>query len=354
MKFKSGVLKGSEVDELINYAKSQEFALPAINVVGTNSINAALEAARKVQSPVIIQFSNAAAHFIAGRSLNNNSQRAAVVGAVAAAQHVHKVATNYEVPVLLHTDHANRGLLPWIDGLLEENYKYYEKNGEPLFSSHMLDLSAEPLKENLGTCKYYLEKMQDLGITLEIELGVTGGVEDGFDHSDVEESNLFTQPDEIEYAYQQLSAISNKFTIAAAFGNVHGIYNPENVKLKPHILKDAQELIRNNYGTDKNPVSFVFHGGSGCTPNQLQEAISYGTFKMNINTDLQWAFWKQIKDYYKKHELYLQSQIGNPAGKDKSNKPYYNPQIWLREGEHGIVKRLIKTFQDLNCIGRNK
>ena len=304
------------------------------------------------ESPIIIQFSNAGAHFIAGQSLSNKDQTASVSGAVAAAYHVHHVAAHYEVPVVLHTDHANRELLPWIDGLLSENLKYFEQTGEPLFSSHMLDLSAEPLEKNIETCKNYFEKMQEIGISLEIELGVTGGVEDGFDHSNVEESNLFTQPDEIAYAYEQLSEVSNNFTIAAAFGNVHGIYNPGNVKLKPQILKEAQELIKRNFGTIINPVSFVFHGGSGCTRNQIQEAISYGTVKMNINTDLQWAFWKNIKDYYKKNELYLQSQIGNPEGRDKSNKPYYNPQIWLREGEQGIVNRLIQTFHDLNCVDR--
>lgn len=353
MKFRSGVLKGDEVTELLNYAKSQKFAVPAINVTGTNSINAVLEAAREVQSPVIIQFSNAGARFIAGQSLDNKNQNAAVAGAVAAARHVHQVAIHYGVPVLLHTDHANRKLLPWTDGLLEENNKYYQQNGEPLFSSHMLDLSAEPLEKNIETCKYYLDKMQNYGITLEIELGVTGGVEDGFDHSDVEESNLFTQPNEIVYAYEQLSSISDKFIIAAAFGNIHGIYNPGNVKLKPRILKDAQDLIQDNFDTKKNPVSYVFHGGSGCSSNQLQEAILYGTVKMNINTDLQWSFWQSIKDYYKMNESYLQSQIGNPEGEEKSNKPYYNPQRWLREGEQGIVNRLIKTFHELNCVGRN-
>lgn len=353
MKFRPGVLKGDEVTKLLNYAKSQEFAIPAINVTGTNSINATLEAAREVQSPIIIQFSNVGARFIAGQSLDNKNQKTAVAGAVAAALHVHQVATIYEIPVLLHTDHANRKLLPWIEGLLQENRKYYKQTGEPLFSSHMLDLSAEPLEKNIETCKHYLDKMQSFGITLEIELGVTGGIEDGFDHSDIEESNLFTQPEEIAYVYEQLSPISDKFTIAAAFGNVHGVYNPKDVKLKPQILKEAQELIRDNFGTGKNPVSYVFHGGSGCTRDQIRQAISYGTVKMNINTDLQWAFWRSIKDFYKKNESYLQSQIGNPEGEDEPNKPYYNPQSWLREGEQGIVNRLKKTFQDLNCVGRN-
>ncbi len=353
MIFPPGVLTGNSVTNLFEYAKEQRFAIPAVNVTGTNSINATLEAANNVQSPVIIQFSNVGAHFIAGKNLANTHQEASIAGAVSAARHVHEVAEHYGVSVVLHTDHANRELLPWVDGLLERNRIYFEKTGKPLFSSHMIDLSTEPIEKNLATCCSYLQKTSELGITLEIELGVTGGIEDGFDHSDVEESSMYTKPKDILRAYEQLSEIGNKFTIAASFGNVHGVYNPGNIELKPRILKQAQELIATELRTAQNPATYVFHGGSGCTRDQIREAISYGTVKMNINTDLQWAFWHSIQDYYQQNEAYLKSQTGNPEGENKPNKPYYNPQVWLREGEKGIVNRLIRTFEDLNCINQN-
>ncbi|MFH5831351.1 class II fructose-bisphosphate aldolase [Halalkalibaculum sp. DA384] len=353
MIFPPGVLTGNSVTQLYQHAKEKEFAIPAVNVTGTNSINAALEAAKSVNSPVIIQFSNVGSHFLAGKELLNSSQQASIAGSVAAARHVHEVAELYGVPVMLHTDHANRDLLPWIDGLLTVNRRHFEQTGSPLFSSHMLDLSTEPIDKNIATCKEYLKKMTRMGITLEVELGVTGGIEDGFDHSDVEQNSMYTRPEEIVSAYEQLSEISDKFTIAASFGNVHGVYNPDNVELRPLILKEAQEIITKKFNTAKNPATYVFHGGSGCTRDQIREAISYGTAKMNINTDLQWAFWESIKDYYTQNEAYLQSQTGNPDGPDKPNKPYYNPQVWLRKGEKGIVNRLIKTFEDLKCINQN-
>lgn len=353
MIFQSGVLTGNSVTTLFEYAKEKGFAIPAVNVTGTNSINATLEAASTVQSPVIIQLSNVGAHFIAGKHLSNTNQEASIAGAVSAARHVHEVAEHYGVSVLLHTDHANRELLPWVDDLLKKNRIHFKETGKPLFSSHMIDLSTEPIEKNLATSHSYLQKTSELDITLEIELGVTGGIEDGFDHSDVEQSSMYTKPKDILRAYEQFSEISDKFTIAASFGNVHGLYNPDNVELKPKILKQAQDLIKTEFGTAENPITYVFHGGSGCSREQIREAISYGTVKMNINTDLQWAFWRNIKDYSRQNESYLQSQTGNPEGADKPNKPYYNPQVWLREGEKGIVNQLIRTFEDLNCIDRN-
>ncbi len=352
-KFRSGVLCGDEVQDLLAYADEQDFAIPAVNVVGTNSINAVLETARTVNSPVIVQFSNGGAHFYAGKSLDNQGQRAAIAGALAGAEHVHRLAEYYDVPVVLHTDHCARNLLPWVDGLLVASEQHFDKYKRPLFSSHMLDLSEEPLAENIATCRKYLERMAPLGMTLEIELGVTGGEEDGVDHSDIDNSRLYTQPHEVCYAYEQLSQVSSRFTVAASFGNVHGVYKPGNVKLTPVILKNSQEYIRKKHGQDKNPVRFVFHGGSGSAPEEIREAISYGVIKMNIDTDMQWAFWDGIRTYYEAKRPYLQGQIGNPEGEDKPNKKYYDPRNWLREGEKSFVTRLKQSFVDLNCMGRN-
>ncbi|RMD72109.1 MAG: class II fructose-bisphosphate aldolase, partial [Bacteroidetes bacterium] len=310
-RFRPGVLHGDEVTELLNYANEHNFALPAVNVVGTNSINAVLETARDVESPVIIQFSNGGASFYAGKGLSNDNQRAAVLGAISGAMHVHNLAEAYGVTVILHTDHCARKLLPWIDGLLEANERFFRERGYPLFSSHMLDLSEEPLEQNVATCVEYLKRMDNLGITLEIELGVTGGEEDGVDNTGIESSKLYTQPEEVAYAYEQLSKVSHRFTIAAAFGNVHGVYKPGNVKLQPIILKNSQEYVRKKFGLDKEkPINFVFHGGSGSSKEEIREAISYGAVKMNIDTDLQWAFWKGVRDYYEQYKDYLQAQIG--------------------------------------------
>jgi len=354
MKFRPGVLIGDEVTELFNYAKENNFAVPAVNVIGINGINATLEAAKQVESPVIIQISNVGARFLGGSSLPNKNQETSIAGAVSLALHVRQVVKIYGISVILHTDHANRPVLPWIDGLIEENRMYYERTDEPLFSSHMIDLSAEPFMNNISTSCAYLKKMREIDLSLEIELGVTGGVEDGLDHSGIDPANLYTKPEEVVRAYGQLSEISDNFTIAASFGNVHGIYNPGNVELKPKILEQAQIYIQDIYNTKRNPVNFVFHGGSGCTEDEIREAISYGTVKMNINTDLQWAFWLGIKNYYLQNEKYLQSQIGSSNGNNgESNKPYYNPMVWLRKGENSFVERLIKTFENLNCIGRN-
>ena len=350
---KPGVVFGDDVRKIYEYAKENEFALPAVNVVGTDSINAVLEAARDVNSPVIVQFSNGGASYYAGKGLSNEGERAAIVGAVSGAIHVHMMAEAYGVPVILHTDHAAKKLLPWIDALLEASESYYKTKGTPLFSSHMLDLSEEPLEENIEISKKYLERMSKIGINLEIELGVTGGEEDGVDNTNIDNALLYTQPEEVAYAYEELSKISPNFTIAASFGNVHGVYKPGNVVLTPKILDNSQKYIEEKLGTAKKPVNFVFHGGSGSSLEEIREAISYGVIKMNIDTDTQWATWAGVKAYYEKYKDYLQGQIGNPEGEDKPNKKYYDPRKWLRAGQESMRDRVIKAFEDLNAIGKN-
>ncbi len=346
-----GVLSGNQVSELFAIAQEEGFAIPAVNVVGTSSINAVLEAATKVNSPVIIQFSNGGGEFYAGKGMP--SDKRAILGTIAGARHVHTVAEAYGVPVVLHTDHAARKLLPWIDGLLEASEKHFEDFGKPLFSSHMIDLSEEPLEDNIATCKSYLARMSKIGITLEIELGVTGGEEDGVDNTDVDNSLLYTQPEEVAYAYEELLKVSPMFTIAASFGNVHGVYKPGNVVLTPSILDNSQKYIEEKFNTSEKPVNFVFHGGSGSALSEIKEAISYGVVKMNIDTDTQWAFWDGVRGYISQYHAYLQGQIGNPEGEDKPNKKYYDPRKWLREGELSMVKRLEQAFSDLNCLDRN-
>ncbi|MDE7356762.1 MAG: class II fructose-bisphosphate aldolase [Rikenellaceae bacterium] len=348
-KFPAGVITGQAVQDLFAYAKEHGFAIPAVNVTGTDTVNAVLETAAAVGSPVIIQLSNGGASFYAGKSLSNDGQKAAILGAVSCAHHVNTVATAYGVPVILHTDHAAKKLLPWIDGLLEASEEHFAKTGKPLFSSHMLDLSEEPLHENIDICKKYLARMSKMGMTLEIELGITGGEEDGVDNTHVDSSKLYTQPEDVDYAYTELSAISPNFTIAASFGNVHGVYKPGNVVLSPEILKNSQEYIQKKHNTGPKPVNFVFHGGSGSEPEKIQEAISYGVIKMNLDTDMQWAFWNGIRKYYVAKEAYLQAQLGNPEGPDAPNKKYYDPRAWLRKGEESIVERLKISYNDLNA-----
>ncbi len=347
---KPGVATGREVQEIFKLAKEKAFALPAVNVVGSNSINTVLETAKEVNSPVIIQFSNGGAQFNAGKGLSNEDQKAAIAGAVAGAKHIHLMAEAYGVPVILHTDHAAKKLLPWIDGLLDASEKHFEETGKSLFSSHMIDLSEEPLEENIEICKEYLARMSKMGMTLEIELGITGGEEDGVDNTDVDSSKLYTQPEEVAYAYEELLKVSDQFTIAAAFGNVHGVYKPGNVKLTPKILKNSQEYISEKYNVPANTIDFVFHGGSGSTLEEIREAIGYGVIKMNIDTDLQYAFNEGIRDYMKKNADYLATQIGNPDGDDIPNKKYYDPRKWLREGELTFKTRLKQAFEDLNSI----
>ena len=345
---KPGVATGDEVQEIFKYAKTNAFALPAVNVIGSDSINAVLETAAQLNAPVIVQFSNGGAQFNAGKGLSNEGQRAAILGAVAGAKHVHQLAEAYGATVILHTDHCAKKLLPWIDGLLDASEAYYKEHGTSLFSSHMIDLSEEPLEENIEICKGYLERMSKMDMTLEIELGITGGEEDGVDNTDVDDSKLYTQPEEVAYAYEELSKVSHRFTIAAAFGNVHGVYKPGNVKLTPKILRNSQEYISQNYGVDHNHIDFVFHGGSGSTLEEIREAIGYGVIKMNIDTDLHSAFMAGVRDYIQDKRDYLQAQIGNPDGPDQPNKKYYDPRVWLREGEKSFVKRLTQAFEDLN------
>lgn len=352
-KFRSGVLYGQELKDCLNYAKENEFALPAVNVVGTNSINAVLEVAAKVNSPVIIQFSVSGAAFYAGKSLSNDGYNASIQGAISGAQHVHLMAEHYDVPVILHTDHAAKKLLPWIDGLLDAGEKYYEKHGQPLFSTHMLDLSEETLEENIEISTRYFKRMNAIEMGIEIELGITGGEEDGVDNTDVDSSRLYTQPEEVAAAWDALRQVGDIFTVAASFGNVHGVYKPGNVELRPEILKNSQEYIKEKYGTEDKPVYFVFHGGSGSEPEKIKEATSYGSIKMNIDTDIQWAFWDGIHGYYKAKKDYLQGQIGNPEGEDAPNKKNYDPRVWLRKGEESIVSRLERAFEELNALNRN-
>ena len=347
-----GVVNGDDVQRLFEHAKENNYAIPAINIVGTNSLNASLEAAKLANSPIIIQLSNGGAVFYAGKNLPNDNQEAAIAGAICAAQQVHQLAEQYGVPVILHTDHAAKKILPWIDGLLEVGEDFFEEFGIPLFSSHMLDLSEESLIENIDICKKYLDRMSRINMTLEIELGVTGGEEDGVDNTGIDSSKLYTQPEEVAYAYEELMKISNKFTIAASFGNVHGVYKPGNVNLQPKILLNSQKFIQEKFNTGSNPVNFVFHGGSGSSLEEIREAISYGVIKMNIDTDTQWAFWNGIRQFYIKNEAYLQRQIGNPDGEDKPNKKFYDPRVWLREGEKSIVDRIKTAFDDLNCINK--
>lgn len=347
---KPGVATGQEVQEIFKLAKKKGFALPAVNVIGSNSINGVLETARDLNAPVIIQFSNGGGQFNAGKRLSNENQAASIAGSVAGAKHVHLLAKAYGVPVILHTDHCAKKLLPWIDGLLEASEEHYAQTGKPLFSSHMIDLSEEPIEENIEICQRYLERMSKMGMTLEIELGITGGEEDGVDNTDVDDSKLYTQPEEVAYAYEELSKISDQFTIAAAFGNVHGVYKPGNVKLTPKILKNSQEYISKTYDVAHNHIDFVFHGGSGSTVEEIREAIGYGVVKMNIDTDMQYAFMCGIRNYFTDHNAYLQSQIGNPDGDDIPNKKYYDPRRWLREAELSFVTRLKKAFEDLNNV----
>lgn len=347
---KPGVITGNDVQKLFTYAKEKGFALPAVNCINSDSINAVLESAAKVKAPVIIQFSNGGAAFIAGKGVKLEGQQAAIVGAISGAHHVHQMAAHYGVPVILHTDHCAKKLLPWLDGLLDEGEKHYAATGKPLFSSHMIDLSEEPLEENITICETYLKRMAKIGMTLEIELGCTGGEEDGVDNSHLDNSKLYTQPEEVAYAYEKLNAISPNFTIAAAFGNVHGVYTPGNVQLTPKILHNSQQHVSEKFHLPDNSLNFVFHGGSGSSREEIREAIGYGVIKMNIDTDTQWASWEGVLQYYQKNEGYLQRQLGNPEGEEKPNKKYYDPRVWLRAAQTSMVTRLEQAFKDLNAV----
>ena len=347
---KPGVATGDQVQEIFRYAKEKGFALPAVNVTGNNTVNGVLETAAKLNAPVIIQFSNGGGQFNAGKGLSNAGEKAAILGSIAGAIHVHTLAEAYGATVILHTDHCAKKLLPWIDGLLDASEKHFAATGKPLYSSHMIDLSEEPIEENIELCKQYLARMSKMDMTLEIELGITGGEEDGVDNSDVDSSKLYTQPEEVAYAYEELMKISPRFTIAASFGNVHGVYKPGNVKLTPKILKNSQEFVKNKFNTGDNPVDFVFHGGSGSSLEEIREAIGYGVIKMNIDTDLQFAFTEGVRDYIVSNVDYLKTQIGNPEGTELPNKKYYDPRKWMREGEVTFNTRLEQAFSDLNNI----
>ena len=346
------VLSYSEAKKVFQHAKANEYALPAVNVTSTSTINASLEAAKAVKSPVIIQFSNSGGAFFIGKSIANTGQQASISGSVAGAKYIHEASPLYGVPVLLNTDHAAKKLLPWVDGMIEQGERFFKQNRKPLFTSHMIDLSEEPLKENIETCKRYLERLTKLDMYLEIELGVTGGEEDGVDNTGVESSKLYTQPEEVSYAYEELMKVSENFVIAASFGNVHGVYKPGNVKLEPAILKNSQDYIQKKFKTKTNPVNFVFHGGSGSEPAAIREAIGYGVVKMNIDTDVQWAFWDGVHNYYKKNQAYLQGQLGNPTGDDAPNKKYYDGRVWIREGEVSIKNRLVQAYEELNGVNK--
>ncbi len=346
----AGVVVGDDVQKVFAYAKAHQFALPAANCTGTNTVNACLETARDLDAPMVIQFSNGGAAFYAGKALSNTGQRAAIAGAIAGAMHIHQLAEAYGARVLVHTDHCAKKLLPWVDGLLDAGEAYYKTHGKPLFSSHMLDLSEEPLPELVETCKRYLDRMSKMDMTLELELGITGGEEDGVDNTGVSSARLYTQPEEVAYAYEELMKVSPRFTIAAAFGNVHGVYKPGNVKLRPVILHNCQVYIQGKFGTPEKPLNLVFHGGSGSTLQEIREAVSYGVVKMNIDTDLQWALWEGIKNYYVKNEGYLQGQIGNPEGPDEPNKKFYDPRAWLRKGEESFKARLQHAFEELGYV----
>lgn len=347
---KPGVATGDEVQEIFRYAKEKGFALPAVNVTGSSTVNAVMETAAKLNAPVIIQFSNGGAQFNAGKGLSNSDEQSAILGGIAGALHIHTLAEAYGATVILHTDHCAKKLLPWIDGLLDASEKHFEATGKPLYSSHMIDLSEEPIEENIELCKTYLARMSKMGMTLEIELGITGGEEDGVDNSDVDSSKLYTQPEEVAYAYEELMKVSPRFTIAAAFGNVHGVYKPGNVKLTPKILKNSQEYVQTKFGTSSNPIDFVFHGGSGSTVEEIREAIGYGVIKMNIDTDMQFAYTEGIRDYVVSKIDYLKTQIGSPDGADSPNKKHYDPRKWVREGEITFNTRLEQAFADLNNV----
>jgi fructose-bisphosphate aldolase, class II len=347
---KPGVVTGDDIQKVFELAKSKNFALPAVNVVGNNSVNGVMETAKELNAPVIIQFSNGGGQFNAGKGLSNENEQAAILGSIAGAKHVHLLAEAYGIPVILHTDHCAKKLLPWIDGLLDAGEEHFKQTGKPLYSSHMIDLSEEPIEENIEICKQYLQRMSKIDMTLEIELGITGGEEDGVDNTDIDNNLLYTQPEEVAYAYEELSKVSNRFTIAAAFGNVHGVYKPGNVKLTPVILKNSQEYIQEKYNTGNNPIDFVFHGGSGSTVEEIREAIGYGVIKMNIDTDMQYAFTEGVRDYITGKIDYLKSQIGNPDGDELPNKKYYDPRKWLRDGELTFKARLKQAFEDLNNV----
>merc|ERR1719453_408705 len=356
---KPGVVTGKALNDLLECAKENGFAIPAVNCVTSSTINTVLEAAAKYNAPVMVQFSNGGSQFMAGKSVANpkDTLAACVAGAVAGAHHVRCMAEHYGVPVVLHSDHCAKKLLPWFDGMLEADEAYFKEHGEPLFSSHMIDLSEEPLDENIELCVKYMARMAKINCALEMELGITGGEEDGVNNENVDNDSLYTKPDEVWQVYKALDAIPNAmFTVAAAFGNVHGVYKPGNVILRPDILGSSQEYISEKLEgkAGKKPVKFVFHGGSGSEKEKIKESLGYGVIKMNIDTDIQWAYWDGLRKFEAKKHDYLQGQIGNPDGEDKPNKKFYDPRVWLRAAEESAVERLREAFEDLGAAGWTK
>jgi len=351
MQLKPGVVTGNALKELFAYCKEAEAALPSVNVIGSHSANAAMAAAKEAKAPIIIQLSHTGSQFYGGKSLDNSAQQASIAGSIAGALHVRTLAKVYGVPVVLHTDHCAKKILPWVDGVIAAGEEYYARNGEPLFSSHMLDLSEQPLAENLEISARTLARIAKMNMTLEIELGITGGEEDGVDNSATDHSKLYTSPEDVLKAYDVLNPIGS-FTVAAAFGNTHGVYAPGNVKLKPTILRDSQKYIQEQRKTGPDPVNFVFHGGSGSSPQEISEAVSYGVVKMNIDTDTQWAFTDPIKKYMDDKGAYLKSQLGNPEGPEKPNKKYIDPRVWVQLGEKGVTARLVLACKELGSFGK--
>jgi fructose-bisphosphate aldolase, class II len=351
LKLKPGVITGNALKELFAYCKDVDAALPAVNVIGSDSANAAMAAAKEAKAPVIVQLSHTGSQFYGGKTLDNSQQQASIAGSIAGAHHVRTLAKVYGVPVILHTDHCAKKILPWVEGVIAAGEEYFARNGEPLFSSHMLDLSEQPLAENIEISARTLTRIAKMNMTLEIELGITGGEEDGVDNSATDHSKLYTSPEDVLKAYDVLNPIGS-FTVAAAFGNTHGVYAPGNVKLKPTILRDSQKYIQEQRKTGPDPVNFVFHGGSGSSPEEISEAVSYGVVKMNIDTDTQWAFTHPIKQFMDEKGAYLMSQIGNPEGPDKPNKKYIDPRGWLHVGEKGMTARLVQAFKELGAFGK--
>ncbi|KAF8479896.1 hypothetical protein JB92DRAFT_2800683 [Gautieria morchelliformis] len=349
----AGVLTADETRKLFEYAKANKFAIPAINVTSSSTANAVLEAARDIKSPIIIQASQGGSAYYAGKGLSNGNQEASIVGAIAAAKHVRTVAKSYGVPVVLHTDHCAKKLLPWFDGMIEADAAHFKEHGFPLFSSHMLDLSEEPKAENIAICKKYLEKLAPLNVWLEMEIGITGGEEDGVDNTGVDNAALYTQPEDIWEVYEALSQVSPNFSIAAGFGNVHGVYKPGNVKLRPDLLGKHQAHVQEKLGSSKEkPLFLVFHGGSGSTKEEIRTAVENGVVKMNVDTDTQFAYLTGIRDFVQKKKDYLASQVGNPEGADKPNKKYYDPRVWVREGEKTLTERVKEACRDLGNVDR--
>lgn len=349
----AGVITGDDVRKVFQYASDHGFAIPAINCTSSSTVNAALEAARDAKAPIIIQFSQGGAAYYAGKGLANGKQEASILGAIAGAHHVRAVAKSYGIPVIIHSDHCAKKLLPWFDGMLAADEEYFAKHKEPLFSSHMLDLSEESKDENIKTCVKYLERMAKINCHLEMEIGITGGEEDGVDNSGVDNAALYTQPEDILEIYDAFHKITDLFSIAAGFGNVHGVYAPGNVKLHPELLGKHQAYVKEHRHTKNDkPVWFVFHGGSGSTEKEIETAVQNGVVKMNVDTDTQWAYWEGIRDFYKQKEGYLQSQVGNPEGPNKPNKKFYDPRVWVREGEKTMIARVKKACQDLGNVDR--